>query len=117
MRVIALVRLTLASVLGSQGSSKVYDVDGIRVTGNTYTSAGTAISKLRVRMGNAYYNPDFGTLLACLSDLVLSSLPPGGLPSAFQLPPASPLGADDAAMLSSDQFLTKLLSGDAGTML
>jgi len=95
-------------------------MDGIRVTGNrhetyttTYSSGAVVTYPRKGKMGNAYYAADFRPVLACIKELVLSSLPPSGAPSALQLPPAQPLSPDDVTMLSSNQFLTKLLSTDA----
>lgn len=67
-------------------------------------------------MGNAYVAVDFGSLLACLQQLVMTSLPPSGTPSGVQEAPGTPLSADDAEMLSSDVFLKKLLSGEQGVL-
>lgn len=65
-------------------------------------------------MGSAYYLPEFTPLLKCLRGLVMTSLPPSGVASAFQEPPAEPLSDKDSTMLSSEQFLAKLISGDPG---
>jgi hypothetical protein len=89
------------AVVGASRSN-VYDIDGV-----------PSVNR-RKKMGSAYYLPEFLPLLKCLKKLVLSSLPPSGVASAMQEPPATPLSADDAIMLSSDQFLAKLISGDPG---
>lgn len=89
------------AVVGA-GRSNLYDIDGI-----------PSVNR-RKKMGSAYYLPEFLPLLKCLKKLVLSSLPPSGVASVMQEPPATPLSDSDALMLSSDQFLAKLMSGDPG---
>jgi len=102
--------------------SHVEDLDGIRVTGSNYVGFGgnyagatyTSTSAKSTKMGSAYYSPDFAPVLNCLKALLLSSVPPSGVPARGQLPPGDVLSLTDLDMTSSDQFLTKLLSGAAG---